>query len=83
MQSLGLRFDPLTGRAGPGRNFVDMTVEDYYVQGRRSRVRLHERGGKQHDMPAHTAAASENESGVYERRRLGSPVEKGWGRALY
>src|SRR5947209_4461740 len=30
-----------------------MNVEDYYVQGRRSWVRLHEKGGKQHDMPAH------------------------------
>src|SRR3954469_19210983 len=32
---------------------IGMTVEDYYVQGRRSWVRLHEKGGKQHDMPAH------------------------------
>src|SRR3954466_5822737 len=30
-----------------------MNVEDYYVQGRRSLVRFHEKGGKQHDMPAH------------------------------
>src|SRR5437868_746421 len=30
-----------------------MNVEDYYVQGRRSWVRLHEKGGKRHDMPAH------------------------------
>jgi integrase len=30
-----------------------MNVEDYYVQGRRSWVRLHEKGGKQHEMPAH------------------------------
>jgi site-specific recombinase XerD len=32
---------------------VGMNVADYYVQGRRSWVRLHEKGGKQHDMPAH------------------------------
>ena len=32
---------------------IAMNVEDYYVQGRRSWVRLHEKGGKQHDMPAH------------------------------
>jgi site-specific recombinase XerD len=32
---------------------IGMNVEDYYVQGRRSWVRLHEKGGKQHDMPAH------------------------------
>lgn len=30
-----------------------MTVEDYYAQGKRSWLRLHEKGGKQHDMPAH------------------------------
>ncbi len=32
---------------------VAMTVEDYYVQGKRSWLRLHEKGGKQHEMPAH------------------------------
>jgi integrase/recombinase XerD len=30
-----------------------MTVEDYYPQGKRWWVRLHEKGGKQHEMPAH------------------------------
>jgi len=32
---------------------VKMKVEDVYVQGRRSWVRLHEKGGKQHEMPCH------------------------------
>ena len=32
---------------------IGMNVEDYYPQGRRFWVRLHEKGGKQHDMPAH------------------------------
>src|SRR5436305_7892801 len=32
---------------------IGMTVADYYVQGRRSWVRLHEKGGKRHDMPVH------------------------------
>ena len=32
---------------------VAMTVEDYYFQGNRGWLRLHEKGGKQHDMPAH------------------------------
>ncbi len=32
---------------------VKMRVEDFYTQGRRSWVRLHEKGGKQHEMPAH------------------------------
>ena len=30
-----------------------MRVEDVYVQGRRTWVRLHEKGGKQHEMPCH------------------------------
>ncbi len=32
---------------------VGMTVDDYFPQGRRFWVRLHEKGGRQHDMPAH------------------------------
>jgi integrase/recombinase XerD len=32
---------------------VGMNVDDYFPQGRRFWVRLHEKGGKQHDMPAH------------------------------
>jgi site-specific recombinase XerD len=32
---------------------VAMTVEDYYTQGKRSWLRLHEKGGKDHEMPAH------------------------------
>ena len=32
---------------------VAMRVEDYYPQGKRWWVRLHEKGGKRHDMPAH------------------------------
>ncbi len=31
---------------------IGMSVADYYVQGRRSWVRLHEKGGKRHQMPA-------------------------------
>jgi site-specific recombinase XerD len=30
-----------------------MKVEDYYAQGRRAWLRLQEKGGKQHEMPAH------------------------------
>jgi integrase/recombinase XerD len=30
-----------------------MRVEDYYTQGRRGRFRLHEKGGKLHQVPAH------------------------------
>jgi site-specific recombinase XerD len=32
---------------------LKMRVEDVYVQGRRNWVRLHEKGGKQHEMPCH------------------------------
>jgi hypothetical protein len=32
---------------------LQMDVEDYYPQGKRWWVRLHEKGGKQHEMPAH------------------------------
>ena len=48
-------------RRGLGQQFrqalplvmVAMTVMDYYVQWKRSWLRLHEKGGKQHEMPAH------------------------------
>ena len=32
---------------------LQMDIDDYYPQGKRWWVRLHEKGGKQHDMPAH------------------------------
>ena len=32
---------------------IGMRVEDVYVQGRRTWVRLHEKGGKVHEMPRH------------------------------
>ena len=32
---------------------IAMRVEDYYPQGKRWWVRLHEKGGKHHEMPAH------------------------------
>ena len=32
---------------------VALRVEDYYPEGKRWLVRLHEKGGKRHDMPAH------------------------------
>ncbi len=32
---------------------IKMRVEDMYVQGRRTWVRLHEKGGKRHEMPCH------------------------------
>ncbi len=32
---------------------ISMRVEDFYAQGRRGWVRLHEKGGKEHEMPTH------------------------------
>jgi integrase/recombinase XerD len=32
---------------------ISMKVEDYFVQSRRGWVRLHEKGGKEHEMPTH------------------------------
>ncbi len=32
---------------------LQMRTEDVYIQGRRTWVRLHEKGGKQHEMPCH------------------------------
>jgi integrase len=32
---------------------VSMRVEDYFANGKRWWVRLHEKGGKRHEMPAH------------------------------
>ena len=31
----------------------EMTVRDYSIQGRRGWVRLHEKGGKEHEVPCH------------------------------
>jgi integrase len=32
---------------------IQMKVGDYFIQGRRRWVRLHEKGGKEHDVPCH------------------------------
>lgn len=32
---------------------LKMKVEDYFIQGRRGWVRLHEKGGKEHEVPCH------------------------------
>jgi integrase len=32
---------------------LEMKVSDYFVQGRRGWVRLHEKGGKEHEVPCH------------------------------
>ncbi len=35
---------------------VNMTVEDFYAEGKRWWLRLHEKGGKRHEVPAHHKA---------------------------
>src|ERR1700682_5036600 len=37
---------------------VAMRVEDYYPKGKRWWVRLHEKGGKRHEMPAQAGGSS-------------------------
>ena len=36
--------------------FVGMRRQDYFLQGTRGWLRLHEKGGKRHDVPAHHRA---------------------------
>ena len=66
---------------------LQMTVDDYYPQGKRWWVRLHEKGGKQHEMPAHhlleqyldayvTAASLAGEKNVPLFRTLGGRGRK-------
>jgi integrase len=44
------RVAPAFARIGA---VVAMRVKDYYPNGKRWWVRLHEKGGKRHEMPAH------------------------------
>lgn len=62
---------------------LKMQVHDVYVQGRRTWVRLHEKGGKQHEMPCHhnldtylhaytdKARINDDENGLLFRSALG------------
>jgi integrase/recombinase XerD len=69
---------------------VGMNVEDYYQQGKRWWLRLHEKGGKHHEVPAHHkaeeyldayihAAGIVNEKGAPLWRRM--TKERGFGAA--
>jgi integrase/recombinase XerD len=52
----GLRDRALIGlmvTRSPESARLSMRVEDFYVQGRRGWVRLHEKGGKKREMPTH------------------------------
>jgi hypothetical protein len=41
-----------------------MKVDDYFVQGRRRWVRLHEKGGKEHDVPCHHRLDAAEKTGL-------------------
>ena len=49
---------------------LGMRRQDYFGQGSRGRLRLHEKGGKRHDVPAHHRAAAARDA--YMSRRPGS-----------
>jgi integrase/recombinase XerD len=43
---------------------VEMKVADYYTEHGRSNFRLHEKGGKEHDMSAHHTAEAYNDANI-------------------
>ncbi len=60
IEAIGARIRATPGKltrlvveAGTWRAFDALRVEDYYPKGKRWWVRLHEKGGKRHEMPAH------------------------------
>ena len=53
-----------------------MRVEDYYTEGRRGWFRLHEKGGKRHEVPAHHNAENYLDS-YLEAAGIGTD-RKGW-----
>jgi len=59
---------------------VAMRIEDYYPGGKRWWVRLHEKGGKRHEMPAHQKLeqfSMISRRGRHRRRRQGPPLPLG------
>ena len=59
---------------------LGMDIEDYYPQGKRWWFRLHEKGGKRHDMPAHHKAeeyvdAYLEAAGLWEQKK--EPIFRG------
>jgi integrase/recombinase XerD len=49
---------------------IQMKVGDYFVQGRRHWVRLHEKGGKEHDVPAKGNERAEPRHGENKSRQV-------------
>jgi integrase/recombinase XerD len=46
-------FTPMPKAAARINAVIQMKVRDYFVQGRRGWVRLHEKGGRAHALPCH------------------------------
>jgi len=57
-----------------------MRVEDVYVQGRRTWVRLHEKGGKRHEMPCHHKLEADLHSYMEASVRRRIPKARSWTR---
>ena len=55
---------------------LSMRVEDYFVQGRRGWVQLHEKGGKLHSLPCHHNLDTYS-GGVYQRCRHRAATPRG------
>jgi len=57
---------------------VGMRVEDYFPRGKRYYVRLHEKGGKQHEMPVHHKRPRPAEEASVDSYRKKWPGNAGW-----
>jgi integrase/recombinase XerD len=60
---------------------VGMNIDDYYQQGKRWWVRLHEKGGKHHEVPAHQKTEKYLDANLRRARNLGSKRTCGCGAA--
>jgi integrase len=52
---------------------IGMKVKDYFLQGRRGWVRLHEKGGKEHEVPCHHSLEKILDDYVAAARIAGAP----------
>jgi site-specific recombinase XerC len=53
LAAIRMLFDWLVTGGILASNPATMRIEDYFANGKRWWVRLHEKGGKRHEMPAH------------------------------
>ena len=52
---------------------IGMKVKDYFIQGRRGWVRLHEKGGKEHEVPCHHTLERYLDEYIASCRHRGEP----------